>query len=260
MYTVNCQHVTKRFRRALAPVAQLRRIPAAETVALDDITLTAKCAEVLTLLGPNGSGKTTLLKLIATMLIPDGGELTVCGSDTKRAPGAVRRCVGFAVSSERSFFPRLTAWENLDFFSALDDIPRGHRREVIESVLEQVGLEEKKDELVAAFSSGMNQRLGLARALLKQPSVLLLDEPSRSLDPAAATELWQLIRRTAHGGSTVVLATHSFEEASLVSDSVAILRDGKLISHEHVEGIQFQQLRAWYFSHFGVDERTLYAV
>jgi ABC-type multidrug transport system ATPase subunit len=132
---------------------------------LDDITLTAKCAEVLTLLGPNGSGKTTLLKLIATMLIPDGGELTVCGSDTKRAPGAVRRCVGFAVSSERSFFPRLTAWENLEFFSALDDIPRGHRREVIESVLEQVGLKEKKDELVAAFSSGMNQRLGLARAL-----------------------------------------------------------------------------------------------
>ena len=260
MYTVTCQHVTKRFRQASRPVLRLRRIPATQTLALDNINLSAKCAEVLTLLGPNGSGKTTLLKLIATMLIPDGGNLTVCGSDTRRAPGAVRRHVGLAVASERSFFPRLTAWENLEFFAALEDIPRGHRREIISSVLREVGLLERKDGLVAGLSSGMGQRLGIARALLKRPSVLLLDEPSRSLDPASATELWRLIRRTAHAGSTIVLATHSFEEASAVSDSVGILRNGKLVSHEHLRGTQFQHLRTWYFSHVGVDERTLYAV
>ena len=260
MYTVICQHVTKRFRQTLRPLARLRGIVVAPTLALDDITLNAKGAEVLALLGPNGSGKTTLLKLIATMLIPDSGSLTVCGSDTERAPAAVRRNVGFAVASERSFFPRLTAWENLEFFAVLDDIPRGHRREVIWSVLREVGLLERRDGLVAGFSSGMGQRLGIARALLKRPSVLLLDEPSRSLDPASANELWRLIRHMAQTGSTIVLATHSFEEASAVSDSVGILRDGKLISHEHLGGTRSQQLRTWYFSHVGVDKPTLYAI
>ena len=117
------------------------------------------------------------------------------GADTQTNPSHVRRHVGFAVSGERSFFPRLSARENLDFFAALDDVPRRSRPRQIELVLERTGLLDAADTLVMKFSSGMYQRLGIARALIKEPSVILLDEPTRSLDPAAATHFQTLIPR-----------------------------------------------------------------
>jgi ABC-2 type transport system ATP-binding protein len=134
------------------------------------------------------------------MLLPDAGRVLVEGADTRIQPDQFRKHVGFAVATERSFFPRLSARENLDFFAALDDVPRPARARRIQVLLERAGLVEAADTLVMKFSSGMYQRLGIARALIKQPSILLLDEPTRSLDPAAAMHFWNLVRElAAHG-------------------------------------------------------------
>src|SRR5207237_1586313 len=120
------------------------------------------------------------------------------------------------VAGERSFFPRLSARENLDFFAALEEVPRKLRPERIDAMLERTGLQDAADTLVMKFSSGMYQRLGTARALIKQPSVILLDEPTRSLDPASTACFWNLVCELADQGATVILTTHSFQEAVAV--------------------------------------------
>jgi ABC-2 type transport system ATP-binding protein len=154
--------------------------------------------------------------------------------------------VGFALASERSFFPRLTARENLDFFAALEDIPRRDWSLRAETALQQVGLVDAANKQVMKFSSGMHQRLGIARALLKRPSILLLDEPSRSLDDAAACQLWERIHDLSASGIAVLLATHNFGEASEVCDRVAILQNGSLISTLRVRNSSGRQLRDSY--------------
>jgi ABC-2 type transport system ATP-binding protein len=200
----------------------------------------------LGLLGPNGSGKTTTLKLISTALLPDEGAVFVNGLDARAESTRVRRSVGFALAAERSFFPRLTAFENLQFFAAFEDVPGSQQRLRIETVLENTGLQDIGRKLVMKFSSGMMQRLAIARALLKQPSILLLDEPTRSLDPAAAEDLWALVRGLCENGITVILATHNFAEAAAVCDRVAILRRGELLAHHSVHAGP-EELRQLYF-------------
>ena len=158
----------------------------AETYALRGLSVEVAPGEVLALLGENGSGKSTTLKLIATVLLPDRGRLLVNGADTRSAANQIRRQVGFALASERSFYPRLTVRENLDFFAALEDVPRRERALRLNAILRDLDLEAHAGKQVMKLSSGLYQRLGRARALIKQPRILLLDEPSRSLDPAAA--------------------------------------------------------------------------
>ena len=164
MEQVVFESVSKIFRHRPALFNWVGRERTGETVALKDISFSATGAEVLALLGPNGSGKTSTLKLISTMLLADSGSVRVGGFDAKRDASKVRRRVGIAVATERSFFPRLSARENLDFFAALDEVPRRDRARRIEEVLRDAGLEEQTDTLVMKFSSGMYQRLGLARA------------------------------------------------------------------------------------------------
>ena len=227
-----------------------------ETRALNDISLRVASERVLVLLGPNGSGKTTTLKLVSTMLLPDVGRVLVEGSDTRTQPNQVRKQVGFAIANERSFFPRLSARENLDFFAALDDAPRSSRAAWIQAILERTGLMDAADTLVMKFSSGMYQRLGIARALIKQRSILLLDEPTRSLDPAAADHFWSLVRELPKQGCTVMLATHSFAEAAAVGDSVAVLYKGALAASGTLSG-NVEELRRFYFQATGeVDETS----
>jgi len=226
--------VTKVFRHRPALFNWMGRERRGETRALSDVSLAAEAGEVLVLLGPNGSGKTTLLKLVSTMLLPDRGRIVVKDSDTRNAAQQVRRKVGFAIASERSFFPRLTARENLDFFAALNDLRRGDRALEIERALEETGLTESADMLVQKFSTGMYQRLAIARALLKRPSILLLDEPTRSIDLGAATRLWQLLRRTARAGTTVLLATHNLQEAVAVGAAVTVLHRGRVVGHRRL--------------------------
>jgi ABC-2 type transport system ATP-binding protein len=253
------ESVRKIFRHRPALFNWLGRERGGETIALKDVSFSAGTAEVLVLLGPNGSGKTTALKLISTMLLPDAGSVRVSGFDARRDAARVRQQVGIAVAAERSFFPRLSAHENLDFFAALDEVPRSERAHRIKEVLRDTGLEEQADTLVMKFSSGMYQRLGIARALVKRPSVLLLDEPTRSLDAATTAHFWATIRALARQQNAVLLATHNFAEAAAVADRLLLLHRGELLADRAVgDGESAEALRAFYFHMTGeIDEAIL---
>ena len=223
-----------------------------DIVALADVSLQVDRGTVQVLLGPNGSGKTTLLKLISTMLLPDSGRLLVDGFDTRLHEKDVRRRLGFAVANERSFFPRLTARENLEFFAALDEVPRRERTFRVLDLLKLVGLLEHAEKLLMNFSGGMYQRLGVARALLKYPSIVLMDEPSRSLDPGSAMQLWELMRAIAARGTTVMLASHNFQETATVADTIAVLSQGVLRGECRIgESPSAERLREFYFDCLG---------
>ncbi|MFY9843369.1 MAG: ABC transporter ATP-binding protein [Terriglobales bacterium] len=251
------ESVRKIFRHRPALFNWMGRERCGETIALKDVSFAAGRAEVLALLGPNGSGKTTALKLISTMLLPDAGSVRVGGFDGRRDAGEVRRQVGIAVAAERSFFPRLSARENLDFFATLDDVSRRERAPRIQQVLHDTGLEEQADTLVMKFSSGMYQRLGIARALVKRPGVLLLDEPTRSLDAGTTAHFWNTIRALAKQQTTVLIATHNFAEAAAVADRLLLLHHGELLADRSVgDGETAEALRAFYFRMTGdTDER-----
>jgi ABC-2 type transport system ATP-binding protein len=246
MDSILLESVSKTFRHRPALFNWLGKEAIGETRAIDGVSLGVAAGNVLALLGPNGSGKTTLLKLISTMFLPDAGRVFVEGHDTRLAGHAVRKKVGFVIATERSFFPRLSARENLDFFAALDDVPRHCRAFRIRLLLKQVGLGGQSDTLVMKFSSGMYQRLGVARALLKWPSILLLDEPTRSLDPASTDDFWNAMKKLRDTGCTVIVATHNFEEASALGDSLAVLQRGRLVHHENNSSTDPRQLRSMY--------------
>ena len=256
MDSIVLESVSKVFRHRPALFNWMGRERSGETRALDEVSLRVSTGKVLVLLGPNGSGKTTTLKLVSTMLLPDAGRVLVEGADTRTEAGRVRKHVGFAVATERSFFPRLSARENLDFFAALDDVPRKSRPRQIETMLERTGLLDAADTLVMKFSSGMYQRLGIARALVKQPSIILLDEPTRSLDPASAVHFWNLVRALPAQGSTVILTTHSFNEALAVGDFVAVLHSGRLAGYRKIGDADVEELRSFYFQTTGELDET----
>ena len=248
MMAVEFQSVGKVFRHRPALFNLFGRERSGETIALNDVSFSSALGEVVALLGPNGSGKTTLLKLVSTTLLPDSGSVRVAGFDSQRHSAQVRRHVGIAVATERSFFPRLSARENLDFFATLDDVPRRERAGRIEELLRTVRLEDYADTLVMKFSSGLYQRLGLARALLKRPSVLLLDEPTRSLDAASTQALWSTITALARGNAAIFLATHNFTEAATLARRVLFLHQGALIVDRAIASRQAgSDLRALYF-------------
>jgi ABC-2 type transport system ATP-binding protein len=242
--------VSKVFRHRPVLFNWLGKERGGTTCALQDVSFAARAGSVLALLGPNGSGKTTILKLISTILLPNQGRVLVGGYDVEREGNAVRRRVGFAVANERSFFNRLTARENLEFFATLEEIPRKQRGQRVDELLVATGLENAADTLVMKFSTGMYQKLGVGRALLKRPEVLLLDEPSRSLDPGATTHLWSLVRQAAAGGSCVLMATHNFEEAAQVAGEVIIMKDGRCVAQQKIGGgLSVAELRRTYFRH-----------
>src|SRR6202163_516145 len=261
MNQVVFESVRKIFRHRPAMFNWLGRERGGETIALKDVSFSAGSAEVIVLLGPNGSGKTTALKLISTMLLPDAGSVRVGGFDARRDAGEVRRQVGIAVATERSFFPRLSASENLDFFAALDEVPRNEGRRRIKEVLSDTGLEEQADTLVMKFSSGMYQRLGIARALVKRPQVLLLDEPTRSMDAATTAHFWTTIRVLARQQTAILLATHNFAEAAAVADRLLVLHRGELLADRPLrEGESADALRAFYFRMTGEIDEALVRV
>ena len=202
------------------------------TLALDHVTLEIARGEFFGLLGPNGAGKTTLFKVLATLIEPEAGTAFVEGHDVRLEPDDVRRALTPVIADERSLNWRLTARENLDLYAVLLDVPRGERRERIDRVLADVGLLDVGEKMVGAFSSGMRQRLLIGRALLSRPRVLLLDEPTRSLDPVSARTFRAFLREEIVGrhGCTVLLATHNAEEAFELCDRVAILDRGRVLA------------------------------
>lgn len=196
--------------------------------ALSDVTLQVDRGQVFGLLGPNGAGKTTLLKVLATLVLPSEGRAMVYGADVVKDGHKVRRAIGLMTGDERSFYWRLTGDENLEFFAGLRGLgPRAARRS-IDAVLMLVGLSTVAREVVGRYSTGMRQRLAFARALLGDPPLLMLDEPTRSLDPEATDRIRALLRTLSQDGRTILIATHVLAEAAAVCDRVAIVAGGRV--------------------------------
>jgi ABC-type multidrug transport system ATPase subunit len=225
--------LTKRFpvRRTLAQVAR-RPFAGAHKTALDDVSLTVGRGEVFGLLGPNGAGKTTLFKILSTLVVPDQGAARVAEFDVIRDAAQVRRILTPVIPDERSLYWRISARENLRLYAALYGIPGGQATSRVAWALQLVGLADTGNQMVGQFSSGMKQRLLLARGLLAEPQVLLLDEPTRSLDPVSAKEMRSFIRDqvVSAGSRTVIIATHNPEEAMELCDRVAILDRGRVMA------------------------------
>lgn len=230
---VTVRGLTKRFvpRRSVGAILRLaRRAPAVAVV--DGVTLDVLPGEIFGLLGPNGAGKTTIFKMLSTMIAPDAGTAQVAGFDLTRAPAAIRRVLASVPADERSLNWRISAYENLRLFAALQRVPPLEREARIAYVLSTVGLADDRRKRVGEFSSGMRQRLLIARALLTHPKILLLDEPTRTLDPLSARELRTFLRDEliARQGCTILLATHNTDEAFDFCDRVAVLHRGRVLA------------------------------
>lgn len=247
--------VTRSIREALLRPFALRE----PVAALRDVDLEIARGSRVALLGPNGAGKTTLLKLIGGLLLPSEGEVSVNGLSTGRHNTAARRSVGLVMNEERSFFWRLTGRQNLEFFGALDDLSGKRLRRRVDELVELTSLESFVDKPFSSYSSGMKQRLAMARGLLTDPDVLILDEPTRTLDPIARDELVELILERIHADleRTLLIATHRFEETELLCDSALVIDRG--VVRSRVELVELERrgigLPEYYRDCLGVKER-----
>jgi ABC-2 type transport system ATP-binding protein len=205
--------------------------PSVKTV-VDRVSLTVEEGEVFGLLGPNGAGKTTLIKMLSTLLFPSSGKATICGYDVVTQGKLVRETIGLVASDERSFYWRMTGRQNLQFFAALHQLFGKEAEARIDALLESLNLREAMHQPFAEYSTGMRQRLAIARGLLKEPRVLFMDEPTKGLDPLNAEVLLTLIKEQVAGffKKTILMTTHILSEAEKVCDRVAILNHGKVIA------------------------------
>jgi ABC-2 type transport system ATP-binding protein len=198
--------------------------------AVDGVTLTVERGEVFGVLGPNGAGKTTMVRLLNGVLAPSSGACRVLGLDPARQGSELRRRTGVLTESP-ALYERMTARENLRFFGTMYGMPPEKGAARADAMLDAFGLAERADAKVGGFSKGMKQRLALARALLHEPEVLFLDEPTAALDPEAARRVTELIMEfTRQAGRTVFLCTHYLPEAQRLCDRVAVLNRGQLIA------------------------------
>lgn len=202
---------------------------------MNDVSLRVEKGEIFGLLGPNGAGKTTLIKTLTALSRPDRGRVRVGGFDAAEQAVEIKKLVG-VVPQENNLDRELTASENLRIYGML------HRVEPLEgrirTVLDMAGLWDRRDSIVSNFSGGMQRRLLVARALLSEPDVLFLDEPSTGLDPQIRRSLWDIIRKAGRGGRTVVITTHYIEEAEALCDRVGILSKGRLIALDKPDNLK----------------------
>ncbi len=199
--------------------------------ALDGVSLEVRSRSVFGLLGTNGAGKTTLIKTVFGLLIPTSGFVRVLGKDPLHHGRCVRARMGMVINEERSFYWRLSGRRNLEFFAALYDLDAASASRRIEELAVTLGMEEFLDAPFSDYSAGMRQKAAVARALLHDPEILLMDEPTRSLSPEAAYPLQDFILRelVEEGGKTVLLATQDMQEAERMCDEVAILHRGRTL-------------------------------
>ncbi len=198
--------------------------------ALHDVSLQVEPGQVFGFVGPNGAGKTTTIRALATLLTPDEGNIEICGADAINDPQQVRRQLGF-VPDNCGVYERLTVTEYLDFFAAATGIePAAKRKEAVEIALELTGMTPLAGRLCSVLSKGIRQRLALARALVHDPQVLLLDEPASGLDPRARIELFELIRQLKELGKTILLSSHILTELATVVTHVGIIERGKMVA------------------------------
>ncbi len=196
--------------------------------AVDGIDITVKTGEIFGFLGPNGAGKSTAVRMLTTLLRPTSGTATVAGFDVAKHPDEVRRRIGVALQ-DAAIDPLMTGTELLRLQAVLYGIPQAQMKNRASELLERVGLTAAADRRVGTYSGGMRRRLDLALALIHQPTVLFLDEPTTGLDPMSRMSLWEEVRRLNNEGTTVMLTTQYLEEADQLADRIAIIDAGKIV-------------------------------
>ena len=226
-YAIETIGLTKDFisaRSLLHPFRAGKRVRA-----LNQVNLQIERGKVFALLGPNGAGKTTLIKVLCSLIIPDGGRARVNGYDIAKEEARVRQSIGLVTGEERGFYWRLTGRQNLQFFAALYNFSGKEAKERVAELLHFLGVEEP-DKRFQEYSTGIKQRLGIARSLLPNPQILFMDEPTKSLDPAAAVRLRNFVRGrlSREKGKTVFFTTHQTQEAEDLADRIAIMDKGEI--------------------------------
>jgi len=230
--------IAKRYRELVLAPFRPRKV----FTALKSVDLEVDGGDRIAVLGPNGAGKTTFLKLVGGLLLPSEGEILVNSHNTLHHNAAARKSVGFVMNEERSFFWRLTGRQNLEFFAALDNLSGDNLKERSQELIRFVGLEAHIDQPVSTYSSGTKQRLAIARGLISEPDVLILDEPTRTLDPVACEELIDLINERLHKTSrkTILIATHRLEEATKLCNKVLIINQGRAVAFNRISDLTEQ--------------------
>lgn len=198
--------------------------------AVDGVSFRVKKGEIFGLLGPNGAGKTTTIKMLCTLLLPTSGNAEILGEDILRSEREIRKRINLVSGGERGLYYRLTGRQNLSFFSDLYGISTLNRDIHIDGLLKLVGLQDAADVRVEDYSRGMKQRMHIARALVNDPDILFLDEPTIGLDPEISRDIRALVKKMANEGKTIVLTTHYMFEAEELCDRIAIISKGKIVA------------------------------
>lgn len=206
--------------------------------ALKGIDFEVYPGEIFGLLGPNGAGKTTTIKILTTLLAPSAGQAKVFGFKAFGEEKKIRPRINFIFGGERSLYWRLSGLDNLKYFADIYKIPRKKQPELIDALLNEVGLYDVRKQKVETYSKGMKQKLQIARALLNDPEIIFLDEPSIGLDPVAARTLKNMIRALSEKGKTVLLTTHYMQEAEELCHRIAVINHGQIIALDTVEGLK----------------------
>lgn len=218
--------VTKTYLPPPPLLRPLVRTAAREPVrALSDVSLTLPAGHVLGLVGPNGAGKTTLIRIVSTLLLPTSGRVQIDGLDAVTEAHEVRKRIGLVLAEDRGLYWRISGVQNLEFFGAMVGLRPAAATQRAHELMEMVGLA-GRDKLVFGYSAGMRTRLSLARSLLIDPPLLILDEPTKSLDPVATVEIGQMLRALAHDGKAVLLSSHRLDEVAAVCDEILVMHEG----------------------------------
>jgi len=227
---ISARDVSKRFRSVQA---------------LAGVSFDVERGEIVSLLGPNGAGKSTLLRILGTTILPDTGTVTVAGHDVLQDAAGARRSLGVMIGDERSHYWRLSGRRNLAFFAALAGMSRREAVARTQQLLEEVRLAEAAERRVGEYSSGMRARLALARAMLADPPLLLLDEPTRNLDPLSASHFRRSTSRLARENRAGILfATHNLHEAVAISTRILVLSAGRIVLEEQAQGMDADRLES----------------
>lgn len=220
--------------------------------AVDHLNLTVRKGEVFGLLGPNGAGKTTTILMILGLTEPTGGSVRVLGLDPARQPLSVKARVGY-LPDQVGFYDNLTARENLSYIAKLNGIREPEMSRRINAALDQVGLSQVADRRVKTFSRGMRQRLGVAEVLIKQPQLIIMDEPTLALDPEAVREFLDLIRQLKTSGITMLLSSHLLQQVQAVCDRVGLFHKGRMVLEGTVSELAQRVLGGAYRIHLEVE-------
>ncbi len=207
--------------------------------AVDQLNLTVEQGAIFGFVGPNGAGKTSTMRMVAGLLRPNSGEICVAGYSVEKSPVQVKRLIGY-MPDFFGVYPDLKVWEYLDFFSACYQIPEAKRPPLVDGLLELVDLTHRKQDMVDRLSRGMKQRLSLARTLIHDPQVLILDEPAAGLDPRARVEIRELLVEMARMGKTIFFSSHILADVAEICTQVGIIEAGKLVAVGGLEELHLQ--------------------